>query len=142
VSGLELGHIHHSLNEVVKAIGLLLDDLIKLLLHFSGNRFFANGGDGRFDRCQGRAQIVGDGVEQGGLQLLAAAELARLGRLGRGPLKVAANQIQLFSAGPGSQGRAFPAAMIAGPPERRSRRRPETQLNPQDVRWKASKMDR
>jgi hypothetical protein len=78
--GVELRHLHRLLDEVVEAVGLLVDD---------GEEFGARGivecllreqrGYRSFDRRERGAQLMGDGVEQSGAQALAL-----LGGLGAG----------------------------------------------------------
>ncbi len=73
-AGFELGHFAGFFDEMIQAIALFVDD---------GEEFFALGwvgilggqkaADGGFHRGERRAEVVGDGVEQGGFEALALA---------------------------------------------------------------------
>ena len=96
IACLQLGQVHHSLNEMVQPVGLLLNHLAQLLPHLLGNAVLANHGDGGLDGGQRSAQIMGHGIQQGSLQLFALAQILCLGCLRGSPLKISLHLLQLF----------------------------------------------
>ena len=68
---IQLRHLHGLFDEAVQAVGLLVDDVEQLVARgLVQRRLREQRGDGRLDRGERGAQLVGDGVEQRGAQAL------------------------------------------------------------------------